>query len=96
MLKEVEQPGSDIDKYVDKLALLLEKKKNQILSLKKVLDDFKQHLIEEQTLSTHCSERQTDGDIGQTYEEGEEGFDEMPRMDPGNKENARDIFKPQF
>ena len=60
MLKEVEQPGSDIDKYVDSLAVVLEKKKNQILSLKRVLDEFKQHLIEEQTLSAHCSERQTE------------------------------------
>jgi len=62
LMKLVELPGSDIDHYVEQLSRILESKKNQIAGLKKNLDDFRQHLQEEQLLSLHCSERQGDED----------------------------------
>jgi kinesin family protein 2/24 len=94
LLKEVEQPGSDIDLYVEKLVKILENKKNQILGLKKNLDDFKQHLQEEQLLSLHCQERQSEMDQYQSNEE-DPIMDEMPRTDPGNREDNEN-FKPTY
>lgn len=84
----MEKPGSDIEHYVENLCTILENKRNQIGLLKQGLDDFKQHLLEEQILSMHCSERQQVGDE-QDIEEGDEpDLDEIPRKDPNNKENS--------
>lgn len=94
LLKEVEQPGSDIDQYVENLVKILENKKNQILNLKKNLDDFKQHLQEEQILSLHCQERQAEMDQYQSNEE-DPIMDELPRPDLGNRENNEN-FKPTY
>ena len=96
LLKEVEKPGSDIEYYVENLCTILENKKAEIMGLKKNLDDFKQRLMEEQVLSLHCSERQQfDSETGDG-EFGEGEYDDMPPIDPINKENSNDMFKPGF
>ena len=86
----MEQPGSDIDHYVENLVKILEEKKQQIVGLKKHLDEFKQHLIEEQVLSTHCSERQYDG-----KDDAQDTQDDTGRTgDLSNKENNTGLFPP--
>lgn len=74
---------------------ILENKKSQILGLKKNLDDFKQHLQEEQILSLHCQERQGEADQYQSNEE-DPIMDELPRPDLGSKENNDSNFKQPF
>lgn len=69
LLTKVEQPGSDIDHYVEALNKMLESKRNSILILKNKLDRFKQHLSEEQHLSTFCSEKQQSDGVGNSGKE---------------------------
>jgi hypothetical protein len=95
-LREVEQPGSDIDHYVDRLAVILENKKNQILTLKKNLDEFKQHLLEEQIISTHCSEMQSQNEMMGDDDYEPEVYRGVVRQDLEDKENSNDFVKPGY
>lgn len=79
MLKEVEQPGSDIDRYVENLVKILEEKKGHIVGLKRNLDEFKMRLQEEQILSVHCQEKQAEMEQYQTNEDPT--TDELHRSD---------------
>lgn len=51
LLNDVDQPGSAIDEYVTSLESVLDQKMEVIISLKNRLDDFKQHLKQEELLS---------------------------------------------
>lgn len=51
LLTEVDQPGSAIDQYVDRLDQILRQKMDGILELKNKLDRFKEHLKQEEIMS---------------------------------------------
>eukprot|EP00983_Pelagomonas_calceolata_P088576 1157220-Pelagomonas_calceolata.AAC.1 len=51
LLTEVDQPGSMIDKYVEKLEMILNQKMEKIVDLKGKLGRFKEHLKEEELMS---------------------------------------------
>jgi len=51
LLTEVDQPGSAIDQYVEKLDAILRQKMDGILELKSKLDRFKEHLKQEEIMS---------------------------------------------
>jgi kinesin family member 2/24 len=51
LLTEVDQPGSAIDQYVEKLDTMLQYKLELILGLKHKLDRFKDHLNQEEMMS---------------------------------------------
>ena len=60
LLHEVDKPGSDVDNYVDNLDGLLGNKINLIQILRKKLQVFKQHLVEEEALSKKFYEKKNE------------------------------------
>ncbi|CAD8089569.1 unnamed protein product [Paramecium sonneborni] len=54
MLQTVDQPNSDIEEYVDGLDNILRLKIEKIMRLRKKLQSFKQHLMDEQDLAHQC------------------------------------------
>lgn len=60
LLHEVDQPGSDIDDYVENLMAILDHKMNMIAAYKKQLVRFKNHLSEEELLSKKFYEQRAE------------------------------------
>ena len=60
LLHGVDKPGSDVDNYVDNLDGLLGNKINLIQTLRKKLQVFKQHLVEEEALSKKFYEKKNE------------------------------------
>ncbi|KAK9812765.1 hypothetical protein WJX72_003335 [[Myrmecia] bisecta] len=57
LLGEVDQPGSAIDSYTEKLAAILEQKANGISELRRRLESFQQKLREEEIMSKTVGQR---------------------------------------
>lgn len=64
---------------------MLDNKRKKIMSLKNKLNKFKQHLLEEQQLSSYCSEKQED--FVEDPMAGNMSGDEMDLIPGSGKEN---------
>ena len=60
LLHEVDKPGSDVEEYIASLDAILLHKMDLIVSLRKKLGQFHQHLKHEETLSKKFYEQKED------------------------------------
>lgn len=57
LLTEVDQPGSAIDQYVERLEVILREKADGIAMMQRKLEDFKSKLKEEEIMSRTVGSR---------------------------------------